>query len=366
MAIQGAVREATPARFEIIRSAALFYSRLFSDIEAARESVLIQMYMVDEDNVGLEFSSLLRKKAAQGLRVVLIYDSVGSMNTPTSFFDRMIHDGVAVTEHHPVNPGRAPGPFSIRALMRRNHRKLAVLDNKIYYLGGMNIGERFLDWEDITVRGEGNTAAVLAQTFAEPAKGSGRPRPPKFRELAAKRIQVCDSRPRFQNYPMKRMHLTAIKKARERIWIAQAYFIPRSKIVKALIRAAQRGVDVRIVAPDRSDVMVADLAAWVPMRRLMRHGVKVLRYTAGMLHSKFTVIDADWVTTGTANLDSMSIYWNLETNLVIRDGEIAGSFARIFEDYQAKSRLVDADEPANRSWTVRLVGRMLYHYSWLL
>jgi len=98
----------------------------------------------------------------------------------------------------------------------------------------------------------------------------------------------------------------------------------------------------------------------------MLHGVKTIRYTGAMLHSKFTIIDDQWVTTGTANLDSMSAYWNLETNLVIRDPEIAARFAGIFAEYEGKSRAVGPDEPAQRSWIVRLAGRLLYHYSWLL
>ncbi|MDH4184134.1 MAG: phospholipase D-like domain-containing protein [Nitrospinota bacterium] len=352
---------------EIIRSTREFYSRLFEDIRNARISVRVQMYIVEEDEIGLRFADLLISKAQEGLQVELVYDSAGSFGSPSYYFDRIAAAGVRVMEYNPLNPGKRPGPFSFRALMMRNHRKLVVIDGKTYYVGGMNIGEKFLEWEDVMVRGEGNVASILETTFDFTSRKKLFVRTsPKFRELEAKRIQVCDSRPRFQNYPIKRMHLNAINKAKKRIWIAQAYFIPRRKIVKALIHAAGRGVDVRIVAPDRSDVMIADLAAWIPLRRLMKHGVTVLRFTRGMLHSKFTVIDDDWVTTGTANLDSMSMYWNLEINLVIRDRQITGGFEAIFNDYESNSRLVDDLEPAQRSWALRMVGAMLYHYSWIL
>ena len=350
----------------MIRTAKEFYTRLFSDIRRAEKSVQVQMYIIDEDNAGLEFAALMIEKAKNGLLTELVYDSVGCFNTPSVYFDRMKSAGVRVMEYNPVNPGKMPGPFSFRALMRRNHRKLAVIDNNVYYLGGMNIGERFLEWEDIMIRGEGDLAKVFSRTFDQLAKRRKKKPLPNFHELEKKDLQVCDSRPTFQNYPVKKMHINAIKKAKERIWIAQAYFIPRRRIVKALIHAAERGVDVRIMAPDHSDVMVADLAAWIPLRRLMTHGVKVMRYTGEMLHSKFTVIDDNWMTTGTANLDSMSFYWNLEMNLVIRDKDTVAQFSRIFEDYQTKSRLVDDLEPGNRSWAVRFAGAVLYHYSWIL
>ncbi|MDH5679871.1 MAG: phospholipase D-like domain-containing protein [Nitrospinota bacterium] len=352
---------------DIIRSSQDYYSRLFDDIRKARSSVLIQMYIVDEDNIGLEFSSLLIKKVEEGLAVDLIYDSVGSISTPSHFFDKMAAAGVRVMEYNPINPGKRPGPFSFRAMMRRNHRKLAVIDGSIYYLGGMNIGERFLGWEDITIRGEGNVATVLQASFDNIGRrGFARPKGPKFKELETKRIQVCDSRPAFQNYPIKKMHLGAINRARKRVWIAQAYFIPRRKIVKALIQAVGRGVDVRVMVPDRSDVLIADLAAWIPLRRLMKHGVRVMRFTGEMLHSKITIIDDGFVTTGTANLDSMSFYWNLEINLVIRDTDVVSRFSRIYEDYETKSRVVDDLEPEQRSWIVRMIGAALYHYSWIL
>ena len=357
----------TSSAIEILQTAEEYYRRLFEDVGRATSSVQVQMYILDNDNIGAEFSTLLRQKAAEGLAVELIYDSVGSLSTPSHYFDKLTAAGVRVMEYNPVNPAKRPGPFSFRALMRRNHRKLVVIDGAIYYLGGMNLGERFLEWKDITIRGEGNVASVLQKSF----EGIGkkwvfRRQKPRFRELITRRIQVCDSRPHFQNYPIKKMHLNAIRKARKRVWIAQAYFIPRRKIVKALIYAARRGVDVRVTLPDRSDVLIADLAAWVPLRRLMRHGVKVMRYTGEMLHSKFTIIDDEWVTTGTANLDSMSFYWNLEINLVIRDQEVVKRFAEIYESYGRESREVDEQEPLQRSWALRLLGALIYHYSWIL
>lgn len=354
--------------FTLIRSAEEFYSFLFSDLGRAEKSIKIQMYCIEWGRIAERLRKTLVERARAGAGVDLVYDSVGSMGLPSFYFEEMKEAGARVVEYHPIDPRRAKSGFSLRALFRRNHRKLILIDSRIYYLGGMNIGERFLDWEDIMVRGEGEPAAALEQTFKDALDKEPRPKRPLLppRRAGIARIEVCDCRPRLHSYPMKRLYIAAIKKAKERVWIAQAYFLPRRKLAKALIHAAEKGVDVRVVIPDVSDVMVVDLAAWAALRKLLRSGVKVFRFQDRMLHSKMAVIDDHWMTVGTANLDSMSFYWNLETNLVIRDTEIVEKGAELFRDYEAASRRVEKDEPDRRPLPLRLAGRALFYYSWIL
>ena len=350
----------------LIRSEDEFYSSLFEDLRRARGSIRIQMYCVEWGGLAEEFKNILMERARSGVSVDLVYDSVGCLNTPAYYFNEMAEAGVRVVEYHPIDPRRLRGPFSLRRLFRRNHRKLVVIDSRVYYLGGMNIGERFLGWEDIMVRGKGRPAGDLERTFdsvlekkparSKPGRGPG-PDPG---------VYVVDCMPRQNNYPIKRLYISAIKRAKKRVWIAQAYFLPRRKIVKALVRAAQRGVDVRVVVPDVSDVLVVDLASWPVIGRLVRRGVKVFRFTGSMLHTKMAIIDDDWMTVGTANLDSMSFYWNMETNLVIHDRKIVDEASGIFGDYQLRSRAVPVDEVENMPLPRRAIGRMLYYYSWIL
>lgn len=353
----------------LIRSAAVFYKSLFSSLRNARHSVRSQIYLIEEGPLADEFKDILISLAKRGIKVDLIYDSVGCMNVSSSYFAQMEGEGVNVMEYNPVNPARVPGPFSTRRLFRRNHRKVFVIDSNKYYLGGMNIGERFLDWEDVMVTGEGWPAPELCESFERtwhPGKYLWRKKIRQRRDRINSQMQVWDGRPTFENYPIKRLYLSAIKKSREKVWIAQAYFIPRRRLMKALIHAVKKGVDVRVVVPDFSDVALADAAAWPALVRLLKHGVKVYRFEPSMLHSKMALIDGDWVTVGTANLDSMSLYWNLEINLVARRGIIAKEAEDVFAGYFAKSREITLEEAEARPVTLKLAGWLLNYFAWIL
>lgn len=353
----------------LIRSAAVFYESLFSSLRSARQSVRSQIYLIEEGPLADEFKNILISLAQRGIKVDLIYDSVGCMNVSSIYFEEMQTAGVNVMEYNPVNPSRVPGPFSMRRLFRRNHRKAFVIDSQKYYLGGMNIGERFLDWEDVMVSGAGWPAAQLCESFDRTWHGrkyAGKNKTHRRGERIKSPIQVWDGRPAFENYPIKRLYLSAIKKSRHRVWIAQAYFIPRRRLMKALIHAVKKGVDVRVVVPDFSDVTLADAAGWPALARLLKHGVKVYRFEPAMLHSKMALIDDDWVTVGTANLDSMSLYWNLEINLVARGGTLVKEAEEVFAGYFTQSREITLEEAEARPLTLKLAGWLLNYFAWIL
>ncbi|VAX20491.1 Cardiolipin synthetase [hydrothermal vent metagenome] len=349
---------------KFIRKSARFYRLLFDDLKNATRSVKIQMYCVEQGAYGDELKRILKDIARQGVEVDFMYDSAGSLASSSSYFDNM--DGVNVTEYHPVNPRRVSGKYSFNKLFRRNHRKIVIIDSHIWYLGGMNIGERFIDWEDIMLRGEGGPVDDLCNAVDRIFNKNSAWRQMHLKTPQPQVIEVCDCRPRVKHYPTKRLYISSIKKAKERVWIAQAYFVPRRKLIRALSRAAGRGVDVRIIVPDISDVKVVDLATWPVIRKLVNKGVKVFRFKERMLHAKIAIIDNKLVTIGTANLDSMSFYWNLELNLLIRDPEIIETAADIFIDYIKHSREVDESEIKTRPLPLRILGRICYSYSWIL
>ena len=353
--------------YRIISSAEEFYRSLFEDMERAERSIRVQMYCIMEDPIGEKFIALLMKKARAGVEVDLVYDSLGCLNASARFFDRLAGTGARVLEFHPINPSRHSGPYSLRNLFHRNHRKLVLIDSHVFYLGGMNVGARFLNWEDVMLRGEGGPMKELENCFHRVFREPGeRPRIRRVLARLKETVQVWDGRPWINNYPIKRLYISAIKKSRERVWIAQAYFLPRRKLVKALVRAARRGVDVRIIIPDVSDIRVVDLAAWPALGRLLKNGVKVYRYTSGMMHAKLAVVDRNWLTLGSANLDSMSFYWNQEINLVVREPELVEEASRLLQVYEKKSRLMDPREPHSRPFSLRLLGRIFHYYGWIL
>ncbi|MBI5815927.1 MAG: hypothetical protein HZB29_09990 [Nitrospinae bacterium] len=353
-----------------IRRAHDFYGSLFADLRAARQTVRIQMYCVEEGAAAAEFKACLVECARRGVDVELMYDSVGSMYTHASYFSEMERAGVRVSEYHPARVFSFFGRASFRRLFRRNHRKLVVIDSHIYYVGGMNIGDRFLEWEDIMVRGEGEPAGKLAASFdrvwGRRKIDHHKSRRSRIKSRMLSDIQVWDSRPAVDNYPVKRLYMSAIKKAKKRVWIAQAYFVPRRRLLKALMHAANKGVDVRLVIPDVSDVKLVDMAAWPSLAKLAENGVKVYRFTRSVLHTKMALIDDRWLSIGTANLDSMSMYWNLEINLVMRGGGALKNGEEIFSDYFAQSRLMDPEEPKQRPLPLRILGLLLHYYGWIL
>jgi len=363
----------------VIVSASGFYDSLFADIVAARKSVHMEMYCIEEGAIAAKLNDLLVDKAQKGLDVRLVYDSVGSFGVSNGYFDKMASAGVKIHEYHPVNPRKIKDVFSLRKLFHRNHRKLVLIDACVYYIGGMNIGERFLDWKDVMIRGAGSESddvikslcRILDRTVKRGAFKHGLLE--KRQKPAAKKsashpgvIQVCDCRPKWQNYPAKRLYISSIKKAATRVWIAQAYFLPRRKLVKALVRAAKKGVDERVMIPDKSDVRLVDMASWPVLGKLINNGVKVERFTQAMMHAKIAIIDDHWVTVGTVNLDSMSLYWNLETNMIIRDPHIVSLFADIFLEYEAECRIIGKLEPDRLPLRLKILARLFYYYSWIL
>lgn len=355
-----------------LRSGRAFYDALFDDLKRASSSIRIEMYIIERGEVAGNLTRILIEKAREGIAVSVVCDAIGSLDIDETMPKNIRDAGGRFIFYNPISPYLLSGIFPLGRLFRRSHRKLIVIDEKIFYVGGMNIGDRFLDWEDIMVRGVGAPADELVRSFDEII---AHPRPsmlPRVKRSSKtemgrqKEVEICDCRPRRQNYPAKRLYLAAIKRAHKRVWIAQAYFLPRRKLKKALVKAATRGVDVRIMIPDRSDIKAVDLASWPPVGWLVKKGIKVYRYTGGMFHTKMAIIDDNFLTVGGVNLDSMSMYWNLELNLIIRIDEKVKEVVALYEDYLKKSRQVEKGEAAARPFLQKILSRIFYAYSWIL
>ncbi len=348
----------------IIENTLDYYNLLFADISNAKKNIRLEIYAIEPGDVADSLSDILLRKSSLGIQVSVIADSVGSFMFLRQSAHRLKNGGIDLYEFNPVL--RLPKTdFSFRRFFRRDHRKLAIIDEHIYYVGGMNIGDRFLAWRDITLRGENKKIAKeLAGNFDATQKGSHAKK--KNRSIENSEVEVCDCRPRRDYYPVKRLYISSIKKAKKKVYIAQAYFVPRRKIIRALKRAAKNGVDVRIVIPARSDLQIVDLARMSALLRLVRHGVKVYLYEPSMLHTKMAIIDDNFITVGTANVDSMSIYWNLEINLILRGNKLVERANEIFADYLSRSTMLDIATIRNRPLLQRMASRALYSISWIL
>ncbi len=318
-------------------------SKLYDDLETAvagaRRSVHFEYYVFQPDATGRRFLDLLARKAAEGVEVRLLLDAVGSRTLTDALLAPLREAGGQVAWFLPVR--LFPPRFAVHL---RNHRKIAVIDGRVAYTGGANIGDEYRgrwarrpSWRDTHLRVRGPAVHHLHEVFAEDwyfATGQDLLRGHYFPPQAAAGdsiVQVVASGP---DDPARAIHATlfhAIAAAHRRVWIATPYFVPDAAIMAALAATANRGVEVRLLVPERTDHPLVDRAGESFLPALLEAGVAVYRYEAGMLHSKLVVVDGQWGTLGSANMDIRSFRLNFEVNLLLYSPAIAAELEEIFE-----------------------------------
>ena len=302
-----------------------FFEDALEDLKSAKREILMEFYIFLNDSTGEKFAQILHNKAISGVEVYLIIDAMGCLNVPESFFERLKFAGVKIYEYNPVAIWRKRARRQFSPLHRRDHRKLIVIDGKITYFGGINIGEKFNDWEDLQFRVEGGLALEARKSFFRVWNREFR----KFimtwfqpiREKKAS-INLLESFPKDDYSPVKKHYITAFKHSKKHIFIANAYFYPDRKIRKVLKKAVKRGVDVKIMVPHKSDIKTVDLASRYLYNKLLKSKIQIYRYYESMLHSKYAIIDEDLMLAGSANLDRISLFKCLELFAIINNKEI--------------------------------------------
>jgi cardiolipin synthase A/B len=309
----------------LFKNPAAFYDDLEVATRAAKRHIHYEFYILKPDLTGERFLDLLAEKAASGVEVRLLLDYVGSRALGAAYLTKLQQAGGKVEWFLPLRI--LPPPLSFHL---RNHRKIAVIDGEVGYAGGTNIGDeyrgrwaRLSSWHDTHLRLEGPAVHHLQEIFVEDwrfATGKSLLREDYFppQEVAGDAIvHVISSGP---DDPSKALHATlfqAIVTAREKVWITTPYFIPDGAMLAALVASARRGVDVRLLLPERSDHPLVDRAGESFLPELLEAGARVYRYEAGMLHSKLVAIDGHWGILGSANMDIRSFRLDFEVNLVL-------------------------------------------------
>lgn len=306
------------------------HAALLEEIGRAREYVLVQFYIVRGDRTGREFAAALKERAAAGVRVLLLYDEIGSHDLASEFLDDLRRAGVSVHAFH-SRKGRR-NRFQINF---RNHRKVVVVDGDVALVGGANVGDEYrgLDpvlgpWRDTHLRLEGPAAVCAQLSFVEDWYWSMRSIPelrwePSEPSPADRSTLILATGPADRLESCGLFFVHAIHAARRRIWIATPYFVPDSSVLHALQLAALRGVDVRVLVPKRPDHMLVHLAAFSYFGEVEPAGVGVYRYAPGFMHQKVVLVDDDVAAVGTANLDNRSFRLNFELMAVVADGGFA-------------------------------------------
>jgi cardiolipin synthase len=336
-------------------------------IATAKQHVHVESYIFHPDDTGRAILARLTERARAGVEVRLLVDAVGASDLHEGDVQGLVDAGGSFGVFLPVSP--LTRPFSVNF---RNHRKIVVIDGTTALTGGMNVGDEYRgrmttlgQWRDTHVVLRGPAALRYQEIFLDDwhfATGervtAARYYPPPER-AGSVTIEVVASGPDQTSEAILRKLFVAITKAEHRVWLTTPYFLPDRAISMALVTAAQRGVDVRLLLPGTSDQVLVLFAGRSQYDELLAAGVRIFEYQRGMLHAKTLVVDDLWATIGSANMDRRSFSLNWEANLVALDRNLATDLARVFQDDLGNAIEISKGRPQSMLRTYAEAGSFL-------
>jgi len=361
-------------RVQLLESGEQFFPRVFETIARAEREVLIETFILFEDEVGLELHRVLVDIARRGVEVHLTIDGYGAPDLSPAYVSGLTQAGIRV---HVFDP--RPKLWGFRTnLFRRMHRKIVVVDGRVAYVGGINYASDQLKSFGPTGKLDHSVELVgpiaphirrfvreaLGLQVPEHHRWFHRDRPAEPAGPAAGNATVLFvTRDNHQHTnDIERHYRIALRASRKRVWIANAYFFPGFRLLHQMRRAARRGVDVRIVVQGEPDMAVVKIGASMLYHHLLRAGVRVYEYTERPMHSKVALTDDEWTTVGSSNLDPLSLSLNLEANVIIRDGDFNRSLAGHLEELMRTScREVSADKLNEPRFWVAIRNFFVFH-----
>ncbi len=341
--------------FQLLPEAARFLPAMFEVLDEARESILIELYLMESGRLATALIESLVKAAGRGVRVMLLLDGYGAMGLSSDDRERLESGGVALRFFNPL------GFHSLARNLTRDHRKLLVVDGRVAFTGGFGAVDEFLDaWYEVALRIEGPVVADWVRLFSRLwdsplTRGRGEaglvrglttttPEADGYRGMRGRVVWGQGYRYQAIRHSLQQQ----VSGARRRLWLCTPYFVPTFTLRLRLARAARRGVDVRLLLPgDRHDHPGVRYAGQRFYGRLLRAGVRIFEFQPVFIHAKFSLVD-DWVSLGSCNFDHWSLHWNLEANQEVADRRLANEVAELFERNFAASREIRREEWARR------------------
>jgi len=340
-------------------------------IRSAKNHINLETYIFDQDALGLQFAELLMARQRAGVQVHIIYDGIGTVGTPQSFFDNMRQAGIHLVAFNPINPLKLVAPWSLN---HRDHRKILVVDGKIGFTGGVNIsatyansslfhsksaGRGSVGWRDTHIRIEGPAVAALQWTFLVTWANQRAPELsdsdffPALHPVGDKLVRILPSGP-DGDQEIYSAYILAINAATKSIHITCAYFVPDAQILDALTKAARRGVDVQIILPGVAESDTVFYAGRSFYGDMLKSGIHIHEMQIAVLHAKTAVIDQLWSTVGSANIDLRSFMHNYEMNAVVIDTAFSQALESAFAEDLRHCVEVTTQQWAQRSLAERL------------
>ena len=337
-------------RVKVLLNGDEIFPSMLEAIRGAKTTITFANFMYEDGEVAREIAAALAERCRAGVGVSVLLDSVGSGHMPKELKTMLKDSGCHLAFYHPLNP------LSFRRVNHRNHRRILVVDGRVGFTGGTGIGDKWAGdgrhaghWRQTDVRVEGPIVRFLQAAFVEnwrDATGlllAGDAYFPEPEKRGAMRVQSVKSSPAAGAAEAFLLFLLAIEGARSSIHLTSPYFVPDRQIGDALVRAAQRGVDVSILTAGVVDTTLDRLvrkASQAHYGKALEAGVKIYEYTSAFLHAKSIVVDGQWVSIGSANLDNRSFALNDELNLAFLDRGLAEQLTKVFqEDLQHAERV---------------------------
>jgi cardiolipin synthase len=345
------------------------FAAIFAAIESAREYLLVQFFIVHDDELGRKFQERLIGKAREGVKIYFLYDEVGCHSLPRKWLRELSESGVRVEGFKTTR-----GWGNRFQLNFRNHRKLVIADGCEALTGGLNVGDeymgrskRFGPWRDTHLRVRGPAVQAAQLSFVEDWFYATEEVPPLcWKPTAAdadQRALVLATGPADEADRCSLAFIRAVNSAQSRLWVSSPYFVPDATVLTALQLAALRGVEVRLLLPERIDHLLPMLSSYSYYKGLELAGIELWRYQPGFLHQKALLVDTQLAAVGSVNVDYRSFHLNFELVVMVTDPAFCDQVETMMGADFGQSRRVDLDEYRQRPWWFKLAVRLARLFS---
>ncbi len=331
------------------------WNAMLQACERAEKSIDLEQFIFVADKIGEKFIDVCARKAKEGVKVRFLWDAAGSFSFfGSSIVEDLKNKGIELTFFKTLLPGLSTF-HDFRSWYFRNHRRTLVIDGKIGFTGSICIHEYTEEWRDTHILLKGPVVEDMQKAFERMLdRAHGRHVPRRIPDKRDREFEYITNTPLGRNRRLYNKIVEAIREAKEYIYISTPYFVPTHRLARALRLAARRGVDVRIIIPEKSDHPIVDLGARTFFHHMLNTGVKIHLYQGKMLHGKTIAVDGKWASAGTLNIDHISLLYNFEANIVSTNTTFADDISSHFIRDLRNTKEVTYEAWKNRSWTEKI------------